>query len=490
MTVAAYTADAALAALGEGARLLLLPGSRALEEVVRERSSGRWQVWYGGSGATYARRDDGVILRSLRRLGECLGVRDAAAHEACCAIWVGYLRALGLPDHAGIAGVIESLAPQLRYWRVDQGQGERWRSRLCLAGRAECLVARTDRPVVVYDLSSAYPWAYSLTLPGDLVSTAARDLPGHECCVADCDLEVPDDLPIPPLPCPGGAGGWAWPVGSWRGWLAGPEAHLARDLGVIRRIHRVWIWRQCSPLTEYADSLYRLRGEAPDAGVAAVVKLLLNSTFGMLASTASGRVVHVRPSTPPPGGVPIGPDLWQTAPRTRPRIYHPLAGAILTSRVRDRLWRAADACLAPLYLGVDAIHAPLGDPGAPPLSAGLGGWRAEGPWLGGAVYAGPGRYLLRGHAGADRVRHQGLPGPDAVRDLICAGEATVWVEGSALDGRPGHYQRIAWSPDPGVWVGARCYTDGDGTRPPTVAEWHAAAGASVPDCTDLGDPDL
>jgi hypothetical protein len=484
--IPAWTAQQALAALERGAPALSLPSGRVIEEVLAERSSGRWEAWYGGSGATYARREDGVILRSLRRLGECLGVRDASGHEEATAIWVGYLQAFGLAPTSGLVALVEKLAPQLRHWRQDRGQGERWRERLCLAGRAECLVAHHEGPTVVYDLASAYPWSYSLALPGDCRSASARDLPGHDCCAADLDLEVPD-TGLPPLPCESRAG-WAWPVGKWRGWLAGPEAHLARELGLIRRIHRVWIWEQASPLERYAHELYAIRREAPDKGVEAVIKLLLNSTFGLLASKSEGRVIHVRPKAPPPGTVPVGPERWQGTPATRPRIYHPLAAAILTSRVRERLYRAAAACERPLYLGVDGLHTPLGDPGAPQVGTGLGAWRGEGPWMRGATYLAPGRYALRGHPEGDRIRHQGLPGPEQVEALIRYGRTSYLGEPSPLAGRVGELQELDWSPDPGRWVGSRCYTS-EATRPCTVEEWHAAAGEPppLPDFSDLGD---
>ena len=488
--VAAWTADDALDALDRGAGVVFVRSSAVLEGVVRERSSGRWECWYGGAGATYARREDGKILRSLRRLGECLGVASASEHEECAAIWTGYLSAFGLPPSAGLVGLVEKLAPQLRHWRQDRGQGERWRERLCLAGRAECLASHVEGPIVVYDLASAYPWAYSGTLPGELRSTSARDLPAHDCCTADVDLEVPESS-LPPLPCEGGGGGWAWPVGAWRGWLAGPELHLARELGLIRKIHRVWIWEQASPLERYAHDLYALRKEAPDKGIEAVLKLLLNSTFGLLASKCQGRILHIRPKTPPPGAVPVGPEIWQATPTTRPKIYHPLAAAVLTSRVRERLWRTAAACERPLYLGVDGLHTPLGDPGAPQVGTGLGAWRGEGPWLRGGTYLAPGRYVLRGAAEGDRVRHQGLPGPEPVELLARYGEATVVHEGSPLDGRPGYAQRLDWAPSDGRWVGSRCYAGGD-TRPCTVDEWRAAIGAPppLPDLGDLGDADL
>ncbi len=484
----AWTAEAALAALDRGATAVAVPSSRVLEETAT--TAGRWQVWYGGSGATYARREDGAVLRSLRRLGDCLGVRDAAGHEEATAIWVGYLRAFGLPDTAGIAALIQRLAPQLRHWRQDRGQGERWRSRLCLAGRAECLVVRHEGPTVVYDLASAYPWAYSVSLPGEVRTTTARDLPGHDCCAADVEVAVPDGTWLPPLPCEGRSG-WAWPTGTWRTWLAGPEAHLAAELGLIQRIHRVWVWEQASPLETYAHELYAIRKSAPDKGVEAVIKLLLNSAFGLLASKPEGRVIHVRPRTPPRGAVPLAPDRWLEHPRTQPGIYHPLAAAILTSRVRERLYRAAASCAEPLYLGVDGLHTPLGDPGAPRVGVGLGQWRAEGPWLSGATYLAPGRYVLRGHPDGDRVRHQGLPGAAAVEELARYGETTVTVEGSPLEGRIGGAVRLTWAADPGRWVGARQWQTDGSTRPPTLAEWHSDAGQPppLPDLGDLTDPE-
>lgn len=484
---APFTAEDALDRLAGGAGLLFLPSSRVLEATVRERSSGRWEVWYGGSGATYARREDGAILRSLRRLGEAMQVKTAAEHEQCAAVWTGYLQGFGLDWSAGLVALVAKLAPQLRHWRQDTGAGELWRSRLCLAGRAEVLRWQTSSPVAVYDLSSAYPWAYSVSLPGELRSASAREIPGHDCCAAEVDLEV-RETDLPPLPCEGELG-WAWPVGRWRAWLAGPELHLAERLGCIRKLRRCWVWQQASPLADFAEALYRIRKEAPDATTAAVVKLLLNSTFGLLASQCEGRVVHVRPSRIPEGGVPIGPELWQTTPRTRPGVYHPLAAAVLTSRVRERLYQSAAGCAEPLYLGVDGLHTPLGDPGAPRLGSGLGEWRAEGPWLDGATYTSPGRYLLRG--AEDRVRHCGLPAPHHVRELIDHGETTVAVEGCALTGRPGAQQVVRWEPGDGRWIGARRFEASGATRPPSVEEWHAETGGRVPpplpDFSDIGD---
>lgn len=483
--VAPWSAEEAGAKLRDGARTILLPSGRALETLVADPTTGSWEVWYGGAGASYARRPDGVVARSLRRLGECLGVTGPASHEEAAAVWVGYLAAFKLEPSAGIAGLVQRLAPQLRHWRIDTSSGELWRERLCLAGRAEVLRWRVPSPVVVYDMASAYPWSYSISLPGDLRSGSRTEVPGHDCCAGEVTVHVPEDMEIPPLPCAGGAG-WAWPVGSWRGWLAGPELHLADRLGLIRKAHRIWVWDQASPLAAYAQELYAIRRSAPDPQIASVVKLLLNSTFGLLASQIRGRLLHVRPATIPPGGKPISPGVWETAPKTRPGIYHPLAAAILTSRVRERLYLAASQCEGATYVGVDAIHAPLGARGAPPVGGGdLGSWRADGTWMDGATYLAPGRYILQGDG--PRVRHCGAPSPGVIRDLAVHGKASFAVDGDPLTGRVGYTQTLSWTPEDGRWIGTRHY-QGEATRPPTVEAWKAAAGEArePPSLADLG----
>lgn len=484
---APWSADSALEDLERGAKLLFLPTSRRLEEVVSEKKSGRWQVWYGGAGASYARREDGVVMRSLRRLGDCLNVNDSRSHEEAAAIWTGYLRAFGLDPSSGLVGLVKALAPQLKHWRIDTGAGEIWRERLCLAGRAEVLRWSVESPMVAYDMSSAYPWSYGLTLPGELTSAASKELPCHDCCAADVEVEVPP-MRLPPVPCKGGKA-WAWPTGRWRCWLAGPEAHLADRIGIVRKVHRVWVWKQCSPLTDYSQELYSIRKSAPDKGISAVVKLLLNSTFGLLASQSKGRVVHVRPAIVPKGSKPLAPDMWEETPTSRPAIYHPLAAGILTSRVREKLYLAARQCEDPTYVGVDAIHCQLGDSGAPALGEGLGEWRGEGPWMAGATYLAPGRYILKG--AEEKIRHCGVPFPEVVRDLAVHGKATYWVDGDPMTGRPGQMQAATWEAADNAWIGSRLY-QGDRTVAPTVERWKAATKPheAPPDLSDLGDVDL
>ena len=470
--------DSALADLAPG-RVVYLPRGRDLETVAEIDAGHAWEVWYGRGGASYARRDDGAILRSSHRIRTATGLPHREATE----IWIAWLTQFGLQPAAGIGAVVLALAPDLRHWRIDRREGETWRRRLCLAGRAEVLRIRVDQPVVVYDLASAYPWAYSQALPGELEAAARRDLPGHDCCAVHCDLHVPD-TDLPPLPLQGESAGVAWPTGRWTGWIAGPEAHLAAELGVIERIHRVVTWTRHSPLAWYAEALYALRREAPDSATEGLVKLLLNSCYGLLASHSEGRVIALRPPNPPAGGLPLRPGVWLVQPRRAPGIYHPLAAAILTSRVRERLYRAAAGCADPIYLGVDGIHTPLGDPGAPRLGAGVGQWRAEGPWLGGATYLAPGRYQLRGHAAlGDRIRHQGLPGPEQIEDLIRWGETTVVVDGDPLAGIPPDQRQLRWCPEDDGWIGARRIT-GDRTRPPSVEEWRAVT-AAPPDLSHL-----
>jgi len=456
-------------------RVLYLPRGRDLELTARMDAPHAWEVWYGRGGASYARRSDGATLRSSHRYQAATGL----PHREAAELWVAWLAALQIPPAAGIAALVEALAPQLRQWKIDRREGEVWRQRLCLAGRAEVLHLEVEAPVAVYDLASAYPWAYAQALPGELETAARRDLPAHDCCAAHCDLEVPDS-DLPPLPLAGGSGGVAWPTGRWTGWLAGPEAHLAAELDVIRRVHRVVTWTRHNPLTYYAEYLYSLRREAPDKATEGLVKLLLNSCYGLLASHSEGRVVYLRPPSPPPGALPLREGQWVATPRTRPGIYHPLAAAILTSRVRERLYRAAAACREALYLGVDGFHTHLGDPGAPALGEGVGQWRAEGPWLGGGLYLAPGRYLLRGHSAlGDRIRHQGLDRPEAVEDLARYGRTSILVEGDPLAGLPGGLRELTWEPREGGWIGSRRIA-GDRTRAPSAEEWQEAT-RKVPD---------
>ncbi len=445
------TAESAIFALEvEGERFILVPDSATLEQIVCAEDTGRWTVYYGGSGATYAHREDGAVIRNVKRITEsCGGYKNYSEFADICQLWLEFLRSVGASPVSGISGVVAKLCPDVKNYRQDRREGEVWRKRLCLAGRAEVLSLGESEEVEVFDLNSAYPWAYSQNLPGKLLSTSLSSIPENGECAGDVDLHVREGI-LPPIPY-GGEDGYCWPSGKFRTWLCGPELKLAQELGCIEKIHRVWHWESVRPLENFARELFDLRDAAKKIGqkeLAGFIKLCLNGVFGLFASKTRSKILHVRPSKKPKGGIETRKGLWVCENSTHPTLYHPLAAGFITSRVRERLYRSATQCQRAVYLGVDSIHTLSSDTGKPEVGVGLGSWKMEGVWDG-AIYMGVGRYILQGeHA---RTRHQGYP-------------SAYMVHCDALNLRD-----IALD---GVWIGSRIAHEGY-TRAPSVEEWDA-----------------
>jgi hypothetical protein len=163
----------------------------------------------------------------------------------------------------------------------------------------------------------------------------------------DCEVYVPEDCYLPPLPFRMN-GKLMFPVGRFRAkWDTCELEALAEVGGRIEKVHRQ-VWYDVAPI--FSDFILRLfqyndkNSKTYEAGMAAISKLIRNSTFGKLGIREMRERIWVSPS----GRVPnfteffdMDSDTFIKKETYRAPYLAPAIPAHITSLARIRLWRYA-----------------------------------------------------------------------------------------------------------------------------------------------------
>lgn len=139
-------------------------------------------------------------------------------------------------------------------------------------------------PLYCYDVNSLYP----------TVMHAEKYPNGFDCEETKyfskrmgfyhCDVEVSDDMYLPPLGVlakVGKSSKYVFPRGKFKGIFSIPEINYARELGVKIKTKRGFLFGSSGHLfRKFVDTLYPMKQNAKDGVTQTIAKLLLNSCYG------------------------------------------------------------------------------------------------------------------------------------------------------------------------------------------------------------------
>jgi hypothetical protein len=155
-------------------------------------------------------------------------------------------------------------------------------------GRVECYInnLRVEN-VKYYDFNSLYPSVmkgnlypvkYIQSLDNPSVETVKELIRRKFFLFAQVEVEVPENVRIPPFPYRGRDGKLYFPVGKFTTFLASPEIELGLELGYIKKFIKVEQYHAKEIFTEFVEEYYKLRQEHPE--LKEYYKLILNSLYG------------------------------------------------------------------------------------------------------------------------------------------------------------------------------------------------------------------
>lgn len=268
-----------------------------------------------------------------------------------------------------------------------------------------------------------YPWAMLKEVPTELVAhkKGAVDFEkysSHWLGFVDCDIVVPRDTYLPPLPHRQ-AGKLIFPTGLLSGVWTSEEIRQALSSGATLAVQRESVWFRGKPLfRDFVTHWYSYRDKASpnyDEALAHVAKLLLNSLYGKMGMNEIRERLWFFPSESDfqehvlTAVADALHGVYTEETRSTPAYIIPHIAAWITSVARVRLHQIASGFLAQgyrlWYMDTDCCHtdAPLSP------STKLGELKLECS-VSYAEYAAPKLYLLRREDGVAEVKAKGFGG--------------------------------------------------------------------------------
>jgi len=241
-------------------------------------------------------------------------------------------------------------------------------------GRVEPLfrgrrIASKERPLYQYDIASAYPFAMTFPLPGELVASGRGAPPMELPFIALCEVSVPLHLKVPPLPLKlesqddgerrdrftrKATDAIVYPVGSWASWYTSVDiTALVQAGGEVTRWFRHYAFEPFE-LQGFAQTFYAKKAAAKETGETfreALYKLLLNSGYGKLCEDPikDGLTTFAEAETYDTRYTQrdhkLAREIYRKQSIRQSHHEHVPAGAFITSYVRACLWGLADQCL-------------------------------------------------------------------------------------------------------------------------------------------------
>ena len=311
---------------------------------------------------TYNERDCEIVWRALGRLEQDLEELGGALRPTLPSCGIALLRARFLLRELRTSPSINATA-RLAYYssRVEPF-------------RASCGRAR------YVDLNSSFPAsAVESPLPGELTRCSAR-WDGSELALVECDVSVPRDEALPPLPLRRD-GSVYHPVGSWSGWYSGTDLQWLEECGgKIERVRRAMHFEPWGAFGDMMRALYDYRMARRAAGDEVgdyTAKILLNGSYGKLAESPIKERALIRPEKLSPEAWRIAHGIWGEEERVELEHEHVMAAVTIVARSRRALGRAlrGEGADHVYYCDTDSIV--TDGPCAMTIGDGLGQWKVE-----------------------------------------------------------------------------------------------------------------
>lgn len=301
-----------------------------------------------------------------------------------------------------------------------------------VGGRVEVFEREGDG-LSYFDINSSYPACMLEHMPGGHAAwwegKPPRRFLDRRIGFCEVDVDVPEHIHIPPLPVKGTAdvglpeGKLVFPTGKLRGIWEWTELQLALEVGCkILKWHKS-VWYEPVPLfAEFVQDLYRYRNKNHpdyDEGLAAVVKIMLNSSYGKFGQKTIRKKLYrfddpdLPDNATPATGDPDSP-LWYAEEESDAPYIMPQVAARVTALGRVKLYRymmeAQQAGGRVYYCDTDSIITDVSE--GIETTTELGGLKDEYPDQTGRLkgrFLGPKLYLLTDdETNFERVAAKGL----------------------------------------------------------------------------------
>ena len=222
-------------------------------------------------------------------------------------------------------------------------------------GRVEPFIAE-GYDLSYWDFNSSYPRAMLEPMPAGNAFVYTGTPPAwvlQDKCIgfAECDVYLPPSCNIPPLPMRLD-GKLCFPVGRLHGIWDTAELDLVEQCGgYIERWYQSAWFPGKAIFKQMVEDLYPYRDTSRanyDAGIAAIVKILLNALYGKFGQKTERRKIIIASRSDgdeiPEGAVPAIPDdpdclVWYLTECVDPGYRMPQVAAHVTALARVRLWR-------------------------------------------------------------------------------------------------------------------------------------------------------
>lgn len=317
-----------------------------------------------------------------------------------------------------------------------------FRKRAFFASRVEVFARSVRRALdasgapyaVGFDQRSAHPRSYSEPMPGELLDITSRPLPGSVWFV-DCQVHVPADINIAPLPYRAEKGGRVChPTGTWPALISQCEAELLEDCGGHYEPHQYYCFRPHTDLAGFASAMFEVKEKGYDASGepnarGRVAKYALNGGgYGKMGEKPDRLQLLIGPIPDkflymPNGDISsdseririIAPNI-ALAPQYRPAPHEHMpmpsaVGAHTRVRITRDMQRYESEGSIVLYIDTDGFKGTLAKTDwTPKLGKGMGEYKLEYARIVDGYFAGPKLYCVKDAAAEQIViRAKGFP---------------------------------------------------------------------------------
>lgn len=158
-----------------------------------------------------------------------------------------------------------------------------WLRRGYSGGRTEIFRAKTEGDIRGYDVNSMYPYCMISEFP---MMLNEDDSISKTKGMAEVTVSVPSDMYVGPLVWRDQRGRLVYPVGVFRGIWTYDEIRYAESIGVkVLKVHKGIGGSYCErPFDEFIHTIYSKRKASSNQAEREVLKVILNSLYGKLAS--------------------------------------------------------------------------------------------------------------------------------------------------------------------------------------------------------------